>query len=654
MKKTMFILLTLVLFCIIPALGEGVLEQETIFQRSYNDGNIPDWFGDNDFRGLAHYDGIIYICDQESNGIVKIDAQTGNFLGLVGGNTNSSRIPLWDVETDDDGKIFAVKMGWFASSDKAEIYTWDNNGNDAKRDTVIEWAPDQEKYRLGDDFTVDGSFKDSTLKIYMAHSLNDPTCNQIYVWDMSKGIDDIPDDTTIVENLENDFMGLQVDIWPLGGVNTDSVLIAGGTQRVHKVYLSTGSSKVLNKPPTYDYGNGLCAFRLGNDKYFALTANFNPERDNEQNLQIINYTNGLENVAEISHETERLGPNTRNQDFLPNNSDVDVAVIEEGSIDIFVLQTDNGFARYRFQQIPAHPRIVSISDVPDDQGGEVRIKFKRSKFDGLDDSQKIVSYTIWREIGNNEWDGINSFNAVQDSVYNTTVPTLGDSTVNGIKWSSYKISAHTQEPDIFYYSEVDSGYSIDNIAPGVPEGLEIQSTQDHIMLTWEGNKEEDLQYYAVYRSQQAGFNPDTMSSYTYALSDTVLTDNDMSTNTTYYYKVSAIDHAGNESEFSESISTTFTGIENKIEKPTEFSLSQNYPNPFNPVTSIEYSLKKDCQVEISIYDINGKQVETLLKDNKSAGSHKVTWNADGIPTGVYFYKIHAGSFTDVKKCILIQ
>jgi hypothetical protein len=88
--------------------------------------------------------------------------------------------------------------------------------------------------------------------------------------------------------------------------------------------------------------------------------------------------------------------------------------------------------------------------------------------------------------------------------------------------------------------------------------------------------------------------------------------------------------------------------------PDKFSLSQNYPNPFNPRTKIKYGLKKDCKVKISIYDINGNKVETILDDEKPAGYHQVSWNAGSVPTGVYFYKIRAGKFTDVKKCVLMK
>jgi hypothetical protein len=88
--------------------------------------------------------------------------------------------------------------------------------------------------------------------------------------------------------------------------------------------------------------------------------------------------------------------------------------------------------------------------------------------------------------------------------------------------------------------------------------------------------------------------------------------------------------------------------------PEKYRLKQNYPNPFNPTTTIEYSLPKDSEVSILIYNLNGKLIERIVNEIKNAGNHKAIWQADNIPTGVYFYTIEAGNFKDVKKCILIK
>jgi len=88
--------------------------------------------------------------------------------------------------------------------------------------------------------------------------------------------------------------------------------------------------------------------------------------------------------------------------------------------------------------------------------------------------------------------------------------------------------------------------------------------------------------------------------------------------------------------------------------PDKFHLKQNYPNPFNPTTTIEYSLPKDAVVKILIYDLNGKLIERMVNESKNAGNHRSIWHAENIPTGVYFYQIKAGNYSDVKKCILMK
>jgi len=99
----------------------------------------------------------------------------------------------------------------------------------------------------------------------------------------------------------------------------------------------------------------------------------------------------------------------------------------------------------------------------------------------------------------------------------------------------------------------------------------------------------------------------------------------------------------------------YTSIDDEYNIPNEYSLNQNYPNPFNPSTTIKYGLKEEALVEVSIYNINGELVETLVHRHQAAGFHKVEWNAVGIPTGIYLYKINIeGKFTDIKKCILMK
>ncbi len=88
--------------------------------------------------------------------------------------------------------------------------------------------------------------------------------------------------------------------------------------------------------------------------------------------------------------------------------------------------------------------------------------------------------------------------------------------------------------------------------------------------------------------------------------------------------------------------------------PTAYSLSQNYPNPFNPSTSIQFNIVQDGVVKLAVYNTLGKEVAVLVNGNMEAGSHKIDWQAEELSSGVYFYRLTAGSFSATKKMILMQ
>lgn len=88
--------------------------------------------------------------------------------------------------------------------------------------------------------------------------------------------------------------------------------------------------------------------------------------------------------------------------------------------------------------------------------------------------------------------------------------------------------------------------------------------------------------------------------------------------------------------------------------PKNFALLQNHPNPFNPVTTIGYSLPKTAIVQLIVYDVNGNEVVTLVDKSQEAGRYKVEWDAHSVGSGVYFYRLRAGSFTETKKMVLLK
>lgn len=102
------------------------------------------------------------------------------------------------------------------------------------------------------------------------------------------------------------------------------------------------------------------------------------------------------------------------------------------------------------------------------------------------------------------------------------------------------------------------------------------------------------------------------------------------------------------------------GVPNEFEEiPETYNLSQNYPNPFNPETQIQYIIPKENHVRLTIYNSVGQEIRTLVNDFQAAGSHKITWNGvnnfgQKVTSGIYFYRLVAGEFVNIKKMILLK
>jgi len=107
------------------------------------------------------------------------------------------------------------------------------------------------------------------------------------------------------------------------------------------------------------------------------------------------------------------------------------------------------------------------------------------------------------------------------------------------------------------------------------------------------------------------------------------------------------------------LNITFTGIKSLGQVPTTYSLTQNFPNPFNPTTTIEFALPQHETVKLEVYDILGRLVSTLANSDMPAGTYRVVWNgkdANGqsVASGLYLYRLQAGSFTSVKKMLMLK
>ena len=128
--------------------------------------------------------------------------------------------------------------------------------------------------------------------------------------------------------------------------------------------------------------------------------------------------------------------------------------------------------------------------------------------------------------------------------------------------------------------------------------------------------------------------------------------------TTFYIGSTSFAFGGSELSFNiESFQSECYNITevNKSEKYLkEYLLKQNYPNPFNPSTKIKYSIPQTSQVQIKVFDVLGNEIETLINEEKPSGTYELSWYAEYLPNGVYFYQLKAGSFIKTKKMILIK
>jgi hypothetical protein len=196
-------------------------------------------------------------------------------------------------------------------------------------------------------------------------------------------------------------------------------------------------------------------------------------------------------------------------------------------------------------------------------------------------------------------------------------------------------------------------YTYQDYPPRAPDSLTATSSDTLIVLSWKPNTESDLSHYLVYKDTIEGFIPDTFKIVGEVPKDSsVFKDYDFVLGQTYYYRVSAWDLTGNESEYSDELVVLATDVGDFTEEgppmPRMYQVRQNYPNPFNPRTTIVYYLPdvgyQPAEVEIVIYNLLGQKVRTLVKERKYPGEHKVSWNGkddegNDLSSGIYFYKL---------------
>ena len=298
-----------------------------------------------------------------------------------------------------------------------------------------------------------------------------------------------------------------------------------------------------------------------------------------------------------------------------------------------------------------NPEITSVNDVPEDQGGRVYVEFNASFFDNGEETGEeygIMRYDYF-ENDLSSWVALTSFPAIGDSTYTFEVTTVMDSTYQSDGMTEYKVVA-SMNGGIFH-SESMMGYSVDNIHPGVPAGVMAVVVDNTVELSWNESIDEDFQYFII---EKTSFDMVELIE----TADAFYMDADYVSSEIHHYRIAAVDHSGNQSNYSDMVDVAVLAIDDQL-TPEVFALYQNYPNPFNPTTQIKYDLPEDALVSINIYDLMGRSIKSLVNSNQSAGYRSIQWNAtnnlgEPVSAGLYLYTIQAGEFRQVKKMVLLK
>ena len=245
-------------------------------------------------------------------------------------------------------------------------------------------------------------------------------------------------------------------------------------------------------------------------------------------------------------------------------------------------------------------------------------------------------------------------------LYNATTSTCSLSTNGSTNW--VEISNY----------EYLSYWAIKNKSTGIPYtnyfpsywsySLALISTSNqHPRLVWGPHPTFNATHYRIYRA--VSNNPVNPLSLNYSLISSVSSSTFEYTDYAvtilpgyqyaYYYVVGY--NGSSESSKTNYVSTPAEFHKQlPVELLNEYTLLQNYPNPFNPSTKISYSIKEEGLVTLKVYDILGKEIATLVNENKPSGNYEAEFNASALPSGMYIYKLQAGNFTDVKKMLLLK
>jgi len=246
---------------------------------------------------------------------------------------------------------------------------------------------------------------------------------------------------------------------------------------------------------------------------------------------------------------------------------------------------------------------------------------------------------------------------------------LTNHSFNNIPYDNYMISIlksgcssvpNYRTLDVLSPQVYNLNFDFINAPPQPVRKLQYQNVSDTLRLSWIAPSDADLMKVRItYRTDNRfPANPDDGNG---VYNNINIPDNfydltllDLTSNVDYYFSVFSIDSLSSISKLDTVIRTSLIGIVNQQQIPKEYNLYNSYPNPFNPISTVRFDIPKTSYIRITIFDVLGQEITKIVNQEMNPGSYKIDWDASNYPSGVYFYKMEAGEFTDSKKMILIR
>jgi hypothetical protein len=341
----------------------------------------------------------------------------------------------------------------------------------------------------------------------------------------------------------------------------------------------------------------------------------------------------------------------------------------------------------------ADPIMSSVRDVPNDQGGQVKVSWYASPLDTDPLFRNITQYYVFRSVpthvaamlaklaesgkfsaqGALSMDGGRTYRrtrfAAQDYFweqvatvtphhlpgYSAVVATEGDSVAGSNPRTAFMVMAESYYGGAFWFSKADSGYSVDNLAPVAPAPFTGQQSTGEVHLHWNPNTEPDLAGYRLYRGHEPSFTPGP-GTFVTALPETGYSATE---ELPWYYKLTAIDSHGNESP------AAFLLPYGTLDAPDVaagvFFLASPAPNPVTRGrdASLRFGLSRAGRAELVVMDAAGRRVRTLVRGDLAAGEHRATWDGrdehgNGVAAGIYFVRYSAEGQSASKRIVRID